>query len=104
SENERLYHGEAIAVGMVMESYLSYKRGLIDQKTLIDIEEFIFATYGRVMIKESDVEAVIALTRQDKKNRGSEIRFSLLEGAGKCAYDIVVSVPEMRKAVAYYMG
>ncbi len=104
SENERLYHGEAIAVGMVMESYLSYKRGLIDQKTLIDIEEFIFATYGRVLIKETDVEAIIALTRQDKKNRGNEIRFSLLEGAGKCGYDIVVSVPEMRKAVAYYMG
>jgi 3-dehydroquinate synthase len=103
-ENERLYHGEAIAVGMIMESYLSYKKSLIDNKTLIDIEEFIFATYGKVQIKEQDVEPIIALTRQDKKNRGSEVRFSLLEGAGKCVYDITVSVQEMRKAVAYYMG
>jgi 3-dehydroquinate synthase len=103
-ENERLYHGEAIAVGMIMESYLSFKKSLIDNKTLIDIEEFIFATYGKVQIKEQDIEPIIALTRQDKKNRGSEVRFSLLEGAGKCVYDITVSVPEMRKAVAYYMG
>jgi len=104
SEKERLYHGEAIAVGMIMESYLSFKRNMIDRKTLIEIEEFIFATYGKVEIKPEDVEAIIALTRQDKKNRGSEVRFSLLEGAGKCGYDIAVPVSEMRKAIAYYMG
>ncbi|MCE7043037.1 3-dehydroquinate synthase [Dyadobacter sp. CY312] len=102
--NQRLFHGEAIAVGMIMESYLSFKRGMIDQATLSAIEEFIFATYGRVKIAAEDIEAIIALTRQDKKNRGSEIRFSLLTSAGSCAYDIVVSLSEMRKAIAYYMG
>ncbi|SEJ56378.1 3-dehydroquinate synthase [Dyadobacter koreensis] len=104
SEGERLFHGEAIAVGMIMESYLSYKRNLIDKKTLSDIEEFLFATYGKVLINPEDVDAIIALTRQDKKNRGSEVRFSLLEGAGKCGFDIAVPVSEMRKAIAYYMG
>lgn len=102
--NQRLFHGEAIAVGMIMESYLSFKRGLIDAATLSAIEEFIFATYGRVKIGSEDVDAVVALTRQDKKNKGSEIRFSLLTGAGSCTYDVVVSVSEMRKAIAYYMG
>jgi 3-dehydroquinate synthase len=101
---QRLFHGEAIAVGMIMESYLSFKRGMIDNKTLSGIEEFIFATYGRVKIMQDEVDAIVSLTRQDKKNRGSEIRFSLLTGAGSCAYDIVVSLSEMRKAVAYYMG
>jgi 3-dehydroquinate synthase len=101
---QRLFHGEAIAVGMIMESYLSFKRGMIDNKTLSGIEEFIFATYGKVKIMQDEVDAIVSLTRQDKKNRGSEIRFSLLTGAGSCAYDIVVSLSEMRKAVAYYMG
>jgi 3-dehydroquinate synthase len=101
---QRLFHGEAIAVGMIMESYLSFKRGMIDNKTLSGIEEFIFATYGKVKIMQDEVDAIVSLTRQDKKNRGSEIRFSLLTGAGSCAYDIVVSLSDMRKAVAYYMG
>ncbi|HEV7379603.1 MAG TPA: 3-dehydroquinate synthase [Dyadobacter sp.] len=102
--SQRLFHGEAIAVGMIMESYLSFKRGMIDAETLSSIEEFIFATYGRVKIAPEEVDAIVSLTRQDKKNRGSEIRFSLLTGAGSCAYDIVVSLSEMRKAIAYYMG
>jgi len=102
--NQRLFHGEAIAVGMVMESYLSFKKGLISKELLEQIEEFIFATYGRVQIAAEDIETILSLTRQDKKNRGNEIRFSLLTGAGSCGFDIVVSVSEMRKAIAYYMG
>lgn len=102
--NQRLFHGEAIAVGMIMEGYLSFKRGMIDEATLTAIEEFIFATYGRVKITAEEVDTIVALTRQDKKNKGSEVRFSLLTGAGSCGYDIVVSVAEMRKAIAYYMG
>ncbi|MHA4737461.1 3-dehydroquinate synthase [Dyadobacter sp. MSC1_007] len=102
--NQRLFHGEAIAVGMIMESYLAFERKMIDQETLTDIEEFLFATYGKVKIKADDVEAIIALTRQDKKNKGKEIRFSLLKGAGQCAFDIVVTASEMRKSIAYYLG
>lgn len=102
--NQRLFHGEAIAVGMIMEAYLSFERKMIDQQTLTDIEEFLFATYGKVKIKPEDIEQIIALTRQDKKNKGKEIRFSLLEGAGQCAFDIVVTAAEMRRSIAYYLG
>ncbi|TLU97942.1 3-dehydroquinate synthase [Dyadobacter luticola] len=102
--NQRLYHGEAIAIGMIMESFLSLERKMIDQQTMTDIEEFLFATYGKVEIAPEDVERIIALTRQDKKNKGKEVRFSLLEGAGQCAYDIVVTASEMRKSIAYYLG
>lgn len=102
--NQRLFHGEAIAVGMIMEAYLSFERKMIDQQTLTDIEEFLFATYGKVKIKPEDVEQIIALTRQDKKNKGKEIRFSLLSGAGQCAFDIVVTAAEMRRSIAYYLG
>jgi len=104
AENKRLFHGEAIAVGMIMEAYLSVKKKLITEQDLSEIEEFIFATYGKVNIGSEDVEQIVALTRQDKKNKGSEVRFSLLKGIGSCGFDCVVSVSEMRKAIAYYMG
>jgi len=87
-----------------MESYLSFKRGQITKESLEQIEEFIFATYGKVKIAAEDVEAIVSLTRQDKKNKGNEVRFSLLTGIGSCGYDMVVSDSDMRKAIAYYMG
>lgn len=99
-----LLHGEAIAAGMICEAYISFKRGMIDQKSLEVIEEFIFAVYGKATIKETEIEEIIALTAQDKKNKGKEIRFSLLEGIGKCTYDISVSASEMKESLLYYIG
>jgi 3-dehydroquinate synthase len=97
-----LLHGEAIAAGMICEAFISYQRNMIDQKTLANIEEFIYSVYGKATIMDSDMDEIIALTAQDKKNKGKEIRFSLLEGAGKCTFDIPVSKAEMKKALEYY--
>jgi 3-dehydroquinate synthase len=97
-----LLHGEAIAAGMICEAFISYKRNMIDLKTLSNIEEFIYSVYGKATILESDMDEIIALTAQDKKNKGKEIRFSLLEAAGKCTYDVPVSKIEMKKALEYY--
>ncbi len=101
---KRLFHGEAIATGMVCESYIAYTRGLIDERTLEQIEEFIFSIYGKVAIDAADFDTIIGLTLQDKKNKGKEVRFSLINAAGSCLYDIVVSKNEMKKALEYYKG
>lgn len=101
---KRLFHGEAIATGMVCESYIAYTRGLIDERTLEQIEEFIFSIYGKVDIDGADFDTIIGLTLQDKKNKGKDVRFSLINAAGSCLYDIVVSKNEMKKALEYYKG
>ena len=100
----KILHGEAIACGMIMEAFLSYARGLIGLSDLESIETYLFETYGRVVLKEDEIPAILKLTAQDKKNKGSEIRFSLLTGLGDCGYDIPVSKSEMKKAIEYYIG
>lgn len=101
---KRLFHGEAIATGMVCESYIAYTRGLIDERTLEQVEEFIFSIYGKVDIDAADFDTIIGLTLQDKKNKGKDVRFSLINAAGSCLYDIVVTKNEMKKALEYYKG
>ncbi len=97
-------HGEAIAVGMIMEAFLAKERGLLSSEELEAIESMLFGTYGRVSLKHSEIPAIIQLTTQDKKNKGSEIRFSLLTGIGDCGYDIPVTNSEMKKAIEYYLA
>jgi 3-dehydroquinate synthase len=101
---KRLFHGEAIATGMVCESYIAYTRGLIDERSLEQIEEFIFAIYGKVDIESTNFDTIIELTIQDKKNKGKNVRFSLINTVGSCLYDIVVTKNEMKKALEYYKG
>ena len=105
SQKQRLLHGEAIAAGMVMESYLAYRKKMLDRQTLEQIEEFVFSVFGKAhVLQPGDVKSIVSLTKQDKKNRGSEIRFSLLDAPGSCAYDVAVTPAEMRKALQYYVG
>lgn len=99
----RILHGEAVAVGMITEAFLSYQRGLISLEELASIEAYLFETYGKVQIAENEIPAIIDLTLQDKKNKGNEVRFSLLTGIGDCGYDIPVSKAEMKKALGYYV-
>ncbi len=101
---KRLLHGEAIAVGMIAEAFIAHQKKMIDEVLLTQIEEYVFGVYGRARLTEADVEPILALTLQDKKNRGREVRMSLLDGAGSCAFDVPVTTAEMRRGLGYYTG
>jgi len=100
----KILHGEAVAVGMITEAFLAEKRGLISPQELEDIEIYLFETYGKVHISTNEIEEIVTLTLQDKKNKGKEVLFSLLTGIGDCGYDIPVSKKEMLEALAFYIG
>ena len=101
---QRLLHGEAIAAGMLMETFVAYRRKMVDLKTLEQVEEFTFSVYGRVALKPTDLPALLPLMRQDKKNKSGQLRFALLKGEGNCVFDVVVSAAEIKKAFQYYTG
>ncbi|GAB3498309.1 3-dehydroquinate synthase [Spirosoma knui] len=101
---KRLLHGEAIAVGMVAEAFIAYHKKMIDEILLAQIEEYLFSVYGNVRLTDSDLEPILALTLQDKKNRGNQVRMALLEGAGNCAFDVPVTATEMRRGLEFYRG
>lgn len=100
----KILHGEAIAIGMIVEGFISHQRDLISLQELEEIESYLFENYGRVKLHAEEISKIIALTTQDKKNKGKEIRFSLLTGIGDCGYDIPVSASEMKKAIQYYLN
>ena len=99
-----LLHGEAIAVGMITEAFMAFEKKLLDEKSLLEIEEFVFSVYGKVPLTENDIPAVLQLTSQDKKNKGKEVRFSLLNGLGSCLFDIPGNALAMKRALMYYIG
>jgi 3-dehydroquinate synthase len=101
---DRLLHGEAIAAGMICETYLAFYKKLIDSKTLEQVEEFLFSVYGKVNINSEIINHIIEHTQQDKKNKGKEVKFSLIDAIGSCTFDVVISKNEMKKALEYYIG
>jgi 3-dehydroquinate synthase len=97
-----LLHGEAIAIGMICESYLSAQKGLLTAQELQSIEEFILSVYGKVEIPTADLLPISQLALQDKKNTGTIIKCTLLNGIGRAVYDQPISLEEIQDSIRYY--
>ncbi len=78
-----LLHGEAIAAGMVLESFISLHKNLINQEEYFQIKSTIKSIYGIIVFDENDIEPILELLIHDKKNEYGTIQFALLDGIGK---------------------
>ncbi len=100
--NSHLFHGEAVAVGMVCEAYLSNKICKLSKKNLDEITQFIISKYKAVKIEEMDKHRLIELMRHDKKNEKGDINFSLLSEIGKCEINKKAKADEIIESLKYY--
>lgn len=96
-----LLHGEAIAVGMVCEAYLSHKLNRLPESDLKVIAGYLTGLYGKVADIGSN-EALIEVMKNDKKNDHDKIGFSLLSGIGRCDYNKYVEEADIVKSLDYY--
>ncbi len=85
-EQYRIPHGEAVAMGMVAESYMSFKLGLLAQAAFEEILEGIRAfSFSFSLTSPIDQEAFCDLLLSDKKVCGQKSRFVLLSSIGSAA-------------------
>ena len=85
-ENEdkaSLLHGEAIAVGMILESYISREKGLLKNEEYQEIKYIINDIFERIEFTQNEIEKIIELLIFDKKNEFGKVQFALLDGIGK---------------------
>ncbi|MEZ4947418.1 MAG: 3-dehydroquinate synthase [Cyclobacteriaceae bacterium] len=96
-----LFHGEAIAVGMITESHISFQKGMLSEADLGEVTNYIKGVFG----KEKNLpttEAILEWVTQDKKNKGNRVLMALLEGVGHAVWDVKVNENEIRSSLDYY--
>lgn len=97
-----LLHGEAIALGMLLEAYISTKTVGLSEEEFKDIEEGILKTFSKVEITENDQKIIINLLQYDKKNSHGKVKFVLLEAIGKPRINCEVENNILLEAFEYY--
>ncbi len=95
-------HGEAVAAGMICETYLSYLENLISEVTCNEIIKKLNQYYPKLNISSFSNETLLKLMVNDKKNEAGKINFSLLDGIGSCTYDYKSDENSIIKALEFY--
>ena len=120
ADTEPLLHGEAIAIGMICESYLSLKMLSLSRTELDDIVAFILSNYKPYPLETKADKKLIELMKHDKKNatphasprqvggwspdrvKRDQINFTLLSQIGKPVINENCGVDFIVEALEYY--
>lgn len=99
---KNLLHGEAISIGMILESYISYKILKLPYEQCKNIKQTINNNFKKVKINKEDLKSILRLIKFDKKNRGEKVLFVLLYEIGKIKIDIEVPKKIVIESFEFY--
>ena len=99
---KNLLHGEAISIGMILESYISYKILKLPYEQCKNIKQTINNNFKKVKINKEDLKSIVRLIKFDKKNRGEKVLFVLLYEIGKIKIDIEVPKKIVIESFEFY--
>lgn len=100
--NEELLHGEAIVIGMLIESNIALQKKLINTKELNEITLILKKNFEPKKIDQLNFNSIYSLLKNDKKTSKNKFRFSLIHKIGNCKFDVEVNETQIKKAIDLY--
>jgi 3-dehydroquinate synthase len=102
SKELHLLHGEAIAIGLVLESYISHKIFDFPMNRLKLLKDFVRKHYRLQQFGREEQKKIVELMKYDKKNEKEQVNFVLLEDVGKPHLDCQVKEQLIFEAFEFY--
>lgn len=100
--SQQMPHGYAVVYGMIAELYLSVSKLGCPKEPLQQLTQLMLHYYGKPQCKCSDLEQLVALMQQDKKNEHcAEINCTLLQSVGSPVINQVITPQEATEAWEY---
>ena len=101
-DKKSLTHGEAIAIGMVCESYMSSKILNFPIKNVVEIKKVILSIYNKTNLLLEDFSGILELLKHDKKNVKGRVNFVLLNDYEDYKLDCEVSNDLIIESMKFY--
>ena len=103
-QNRPIFHGFAVAYGMIAELFLSVEKCGFPKNDFENLTEWLLGIYGKFTISENDFERLFELMTHDKKNELGRINFTLLSEPGKIKINQNCEKESIFNVLEYYRG
>ena len=90
-----LLHGECVALGCVAAAFISWKKEKLSMEEYYEIRDMFVPFNLPITIDDIDDEAILNLTRSDKKAENGGVKFVLLKKVGKAYLDKTLTDEEI---------
>lgn len=99
--NNSLLHGEAVAIGMLIETIIAEDLKLLQAEDADKIYDVLTATFEKRPEIKPTAE-ILRTMQHDKKNQKDLLQFSLPNRIGNCLYNCEISEENILKAIEKY--
>jgi 3-dehydroquinate synthase len=103
-EGKPISHGQAVVAGLMIELYLSNKKGYLNDQEMNETIQSFEKFFPKLPIESFEPKNLIQLMRQDKKNTGTHISFSLIRKIGEASFDDHISEELIETGINYYIS
>ena len=102
SIGKKILHGEAVAIGILCEIFLSNKICNLELEKMFHIVEYISINFKSFTINPTEYDEIYKYMKHDKKNKQDKIIFSLLSELGKVALNQTCKKNNIIQALNFY--
>lgn len=97
-----LQHGEAVAIGMITESYLSFKYKQLQKADLDEIVEVLQSFFLKYQIPVNFLDQIENLIKQDKKKEGNKLNFTFVNQIGQSIINQDGRLEDIKESIIFY--
>jgi 3-dehydroquinate synthase len=94
-----LSHGEAVALGMIAETHISFQKKLINEDEYLSIVKALRKFSPLFSIQKNDCLLILSSLQKDKKKTNDRLNFTLLNAIGSAVINQQVSEDEIVNAL-----
>ena len=98
-----ILHGQAVALGILGEIFISTQQGICPPQGLDQVEETILSQYPLLPFEKSDIPRLVKLLHKDKKRIGNTLRYVAVKQPGIYSVDGVMTEAEAKAAFRMLM-
>lgn len=102
NSNNKVFHGEAVIAGIIIELYMSHKVLKFPIDIVRKIKQHLDKIFVKIYISPNEIKDLFKLLQFDKKNYSNNINFVLLKGIGNCEVDVNVENEIVIEAINFY--
>ena len=99
---DELFHGEAVVVGMIAESFISYKKKLLSKHELDEVINCFKNCFTLSPLHARHFIEIDILILNDKKNNNGKALFTLLNKIGSFKINQTVTPAQVKASLEFY--
>lgn len=105
--SDKILHGEAVALGMVMAAKMSQNLGMLPETDFLRVEKHLkdcgFVIHAKEIQEKWDNDQLVSHLYKDKKTEGKNLTFILLNGIGASVIKKSVDLEEFKKVLIEFI-